>query len=76
MRTDVIDWPGLMRLGLGALRMSPAEFWSFSPAEFRYALEGAGLLSTDPKSPMSILQLERLMEKFPDDPSDAVECSE
>ena len=39
-RLSAVDWPGLMRLGLGALRLPPEAFWSMTPGEFRLALEG------------------------------------
>jgi len=36
-----IDWPGLMRLGLGALRLSPERFWSMTPRELAAAIGAA-----------------------------------
>lgn len=65
---DPIDWPGLMRLGLGALRLPPEVFWSMSPVEFRLALEGAGLLAQHDPSPMDHRTLEALMAAHPDHP--------
>lgn len=28
-----MDWPGLMRLGLVELRLTPDQFWALTPAE-------------------------------------------
>jgi uncharacterized phage protein (TIGR02216 family) len=28
-----LDWPGLMRLGLGRLKLDPDVFWRLTPAE-------------------------------------------
>ncbi len=63
---DQIDWPGLMRLGLGALRLTPDTFWAMSPAELRLALEGAGFLTSGTKLAMDRHNLDRLMRAFPD----------
>lgn len=30
-----LDWPGLMRLGLGRLGLTPDRFWALTPAELR-----------------------------------------
>ena len=38
---DAVDWPLLLRLALGGLRLSPESFWTMTPAEFRAAVEGA-----------------------------------
>lgn len=59
------DWPGLMRLGLGVLRLPPAVFWAMTPCEFRHALEGAGLVPID-GVPMGRDRLAELMAAFPD----------
>lgn len=66
MATETIDWPGLMRLGLGALRLSPDAFWSMSPAELRLALEGAGFLAVGGALPMDRERLADLMHAYPD----------
>lgn len=63
---DALDWPGLMRLGLGALRLAPDDFWAMTPAELRLTLEGAGLLHPGAELPMDRHRLERLMQAFPD----------
>lgn len=59
-----MDWPGLMRAGLGALRLQPEAFWAMTPVELRLALEGAGLLSTQPA--LDRKRLTSLMAAFPD----------
>ena len=61
-----VDWSGLMRLGLGALRLSPDVFWAMSPAELRLALEGAGFLNPDTRMPMDRKSLASLMSAYPD----------
>ena len=61
-----IDWQGLMRLGYGALRLSPETFWTMTPAELRLALEGAGLLAIGAGLPMDRARLHSLMSAFPD----------
>ena len=66
MKTEVFDWAGLMRLGLGALRLSPDSFWSMTPAELRLALEGAGFLTVGGALPMDRVRLADLMADFPD----------
>lgn len=33
-----MDWTGLMRAGLGELRLTPEVFWDLSPAELRIML--------------------------------------
>jgi uncharacterized phage protein (TIGR02216 family) len=56
-----LDWPGLMRAGIGGLGLRPAEFWSLTPAEL------ALLLGIEAKGgAMGRHGLEALMERFPD----------
>ena len=62
---DRIDWPGFMRLGLGALRLPPEHFWSMTPAELCLALEGAGLKPVGGFG-MNRATLDRLMGAHPD----------
>lgn len=59
------DWPGLLRLGLTGLRLSPAQFWALTPAELMLMLghDGAG-------APMGRGRLEELAQAFPDRGSD------
>lgn len=33
MNARALDWPALLRAGLQALRLRPAEFWALTPAE-------------------------------------------
>ncbi len=56
------DWPGLMRLGLRGLGLSPAEFWALTPAELRLmlGLDGGGM------APLGRARLEELAAAFPD----------
>ena len=70
--TRKVDWTGLMRLGLGALRLSPEVFWQMTPVELQRALEGAGIL---PLEGQMLLRkdLDRLMQDHPDAPRNAVD---
>ena len=60
-----IDWSGLMRLGLGTLRLPPEQFWAMTPWELSLALEGAGLKAVGGTAP-DRGALDRLMAAFPD----------
>lgn len=60
-----VDWDGLMRVGLGLLRLDPAVFWAMTPVELSRALEGAGL-SAGAGSAMTRDALGALMDRFPD----------
>jgi len=55
-----MNWPTLMSLGLGHLRLSPDTFWSMTPAELRAALTP---YSGDP---MTRSALDRLTLQHPD----------
>lgn len=57
----MIDWSGLMRVGIGGLRLRPAEFWALTPAELRLML---GVGAAVP--PLSRARLEELAAAFPD----------
>lgn len=57
------DWPALMRLGLGELRLSPRDFWALTPAELMICL---GLDSAP--APLTRARLEELAARFPDQP--------
>jgi len=54
------DWPALMRLGLGQLRLTPDQFWALTPAELSLmaGLDGQGV--------MNRAGLSALMAKYPD----------
>lgn len=60
-----IDWVGLMRLGLGTMRLPSEQFWAMTPRELLLALEGSGL---KPVGGMALnrTSLERLMAAHPD----------
>jgi len=71
-----LDWPQMMRLGLGVLRLPPHAFWAMTPVELRRALEGAGVLPVGGQA-LRRSDLSRLMAAHPDTPgredrSDAV----
>ncbi len=73
-QADAVDWPGLMRLGLGVLRLPPEAFWAMTPIEFQRALEGAGVLAPGGGSAwMGRDTLERLMARFPDAKKESTE---
>ena len=57
-----LDWPALMRAGLRELGLSPAAFWTLTPAELAFLLgiEGGGL-------PMDRAGLVGLAARFPDE---------
>lgn len=56
------DWPGLMRLGMGGLKLRPAEFWALTPVELLLMLgaENGG------DAPLGRSRLEELVRQFPD----------
>lgn len=60
-----IDWAGLMRLGLGTMRLPADQFWAMTPTELMLALEGAGLKPLGSAAP-DRASLERLMAAHPD----------
>ena len=60
-----LDWSGLMRLGFGALRLPPDQFWAMTPLELCHALEGAGLRPFA-GSALDRDALDRLMSAHPD----------
>jgi uncharacterized phage protein (TIGR02216 family) len=56
-----IDWPGLMRVGLHGLGLTPAEFWHLSPVELRI------MLGAEPQaSALTRTRLDELAAAFPD----------
>jgi len=62
--SEALDWPGLMRAGMGLLRLPPDAFWGMTPAELRLALEGAGFLRQRPA--LDRAGLDALMAAYPD----------
>ncbi len=58
----IMDWPGLMRVGLRGLGLQPDVFWSLTPAELLVMLgadQGAD-------GPLGRSRLEELAAQFPD----------
>jgi uncharacterized phage protein (TIGR02216 family) len=55
-----IDWPGLMRVGLEGLGLTPAEFWRLSPVELRI------MLGADQTPALTRARFEELAAAFPD----------
>ncbi len=60
---SAVDWAGLMRMGLGELRLTPEAFWSMTPRELDAA--AAPWRRRAPR-PMSRDALEALRARFPD----------
>lgn len=56
-----LDWPALMRLGVGRLRLPPAEFWRLTPIEFLLLI---GRQSS--AAPTTRETLDQLVRTFPD----------
>ena len=58
---NALDWPGLIRVGLGRLGLTPAEFWRLTPAELL-------LMLGDPNAaaPLSRVRLAELARAWPD----------
>lgn len=56
-----LDWPGLLRMGLGVLRLQPAQFWALTPAELMLML-GLG----QGAAPMDRARFEMLARRHPD----------
>lgn len=57
-----IDWPGLMRVGIGQLGLAPEVFWRLTPAELQML---TGLDQPGPV-PFSRARLDALVQAFPD----------
>ncbi|MEP2717620.1 rcc01693 family protein [Pseudophaeobacter sp.] len=55
-----LDWPGLMRAGLGGLHLRPADFWDLTPLELQLLLGGTERVGLDRSG------LDALMRRFPD----------
>ncbi|MFT6774429.1 MAG: putative phage protein (TIGR02216 family) [Paracoccaceae bacterium] len=68
MKPGRIDWPGLMRVGLGALRLTPEAFWSMTPREFEAACTVLGFGAEDGREAMSRSRLDALRARYPDAP--------
>jgi uncharacterized phage protein (TIGR02216 family) len=61
--TQAFPWSRAMAIGLGALRLPPAQFWAMTPREFAAALEGRYGTSTPP---LARADLNELLARFPD----------
>lgn len=61
-----IDWPGLLRLALGRLGMTPEAFWRLTPAEFVLILGEPAAVR-----PLDRGRLEELARLWPDRPGPA-----
>ncbi len=58
---SAVDWPGLMRAGLGRLGLAPEAFWRLTPLELKLML---GVEAVAP--PLTRARLEELAAAFPD----------
>ncbi len=60
--SEGFDWPGLMRVGLRQLGLSPREFWALTPLELMVLLgvDGSG------DAPMGRARFDELIRQFPD----------
>jgi uncharacterized phage protein (TIGR02216 family) len=56
-----MDWPGLLRVGLYGLRLTPKQFWRLTPQELRVML-GEQAVPTS----LTRARLEDLARAFPD----------
>lgn len=59
-----LDWPAVMRAGLGGLRLPPEAFWRLTPAELGLML-GLGAVAR----PLGRAGLEDLLRLYPDGPA-------
>ena len=58
---SAIDWPGLMRVGLRDLRLTPEAFWRLTPIELKI------MLGADRTGPvLTRTRLEELAAAYPD----------
>ena len=64
--SERVDWGGLMRVGLGLMRLPPEVFWGMTPRELGRALEGAGLVACG-GSALRRGDLDALIARFPDE---------
>ena len=58
---SAIDWPGLMRVGLSDLRLTPEVFWQLTPIELKIML-GADRTSQG----LTRARLDELAAAYPD----------
>lgn len=57
-----INWPRLLKAGLGGLALRPADFWALTPAELMLMLGVGG-----GDAPLTRDRLNALIDAFPDD---------
>lgn len=58
---SALDWPGLMRVGLGLLRLTPDQFWRLSPVELQMMLGAEAAIP-----PLTKARLDELAAAYPD----------
>ena len=58
----IMDWHGLLRVGLHDLRLSPEAFWTLTPAELLVMLGAEAR-----EAPLGRARLEELAARFPDE---------
>jgi uncharacterized phage protein (TIGR02216 family) len=63
-----IAWPGLMRLGLVRLRLTPETFWALTPAELMLMAGHEG-----GSAALTRAGLDALVARFPDRPKPELE---
>lgn len=67
-----MDWAGLMRAGIGGLRLRPAEFWSLTPGELALMLG----ISPDGARGLTRSRVEELVRAFPDRTRETTDAGE
>ena len=63
MKRPPFPWDRALAVGLGVLKLSPAQFWRMTPREFAAALRG---LYGEPAAPPDRAALDALIATFPD----------
>ena len=56
-------WREAIGFGLGALKLSPEQFWRMTPRELAYAIEAA----TGRRAPLDRDRFAALMKRYPDE---------
>ncbi len=59
-----LPWSDLMRVAMGQLHLSPAQFWASTPKEIKTMMEGAFGMSVWHPMPRDVF--DQLQQKFPD----------
>lgn len=65
-----MDWAGLIRVGLGLLKLRPEQFWRLTPIEL---LTLMGMAANE--APLNRTRLEALVSAFPDNAKDTSDGS-